>query len=534
MRYATRGAVAAIAVGALLFTSCSKSTTTAQTTGTPGDSSTATDAVQADVMAIDTPIVTYPGVEHLHYSYGPLDVLPGQNNIEISGKKMPKPDVDGYIVGIRPNLRHPDGSVPGVDVIHLHHGVWLNTSAKDSTSALPERIFATGEEKTIFTMPEGYGYPYKASDKWAITYMIHNLLSSADQVSLTYDLDFIPATAPEAKDIQALRPIWMDVQNGKTYPVFDALKGSGENGQFTYPKDAGDPYDGKKTNTWTVDRDGVLVGVAGHLHPGGLHDDLYLTRAGAAATPGSDAASSVTGDTARLFRSEAKYFEPAGAVSWDVAMTRSPDDWRVAVKAGDVLSTQTTYDTSQASWYESMGIMNAWMADASAPGSPGVDPFTTKVDQPGQVTHGHLPENDNHGGTDAVIGPDPQTLPSGQLADQVNIFDFVYGPGDMANYQTVPTVKAGQALTFTNLDDKTGKGLWHTITSCKEPCNLSTGIAYPVADADVQFDSGELGTGGVPTADRLTWNTPTDLSPGTYTYFCRIHPFMRGSFRVTQ
>ena len=29
-----------------------------------------------------------------------------------------------------------------------------------------------------------------------------------------------------------------------------------------------------------------------------------------------------------------------------------------------------------------------------------------------------------------------------------------------------------------------------------------------------------------------TWKTPKTLGPGTYTYFCRIHPFMRGSFRV--
>jgi plastocyanin len=322
----------------------------------------------------------------------------------------------------------------------------------------------------------------------------------------------------------------MDVQNGKSYPVFDALKGSGENGQFTYPRDAGDPYNGAKTNTWTVDRDGVIVGAGGHLHPGGLHDDLYLTRAGASAAPGSAAAGSVQGDTAHLFSSTAEYYEPAGAVSWDVAMTVTPPDWRVQVKKGDVLSMQTTYDVSNASWYESMGIMNLWMAD----GTGGLDPFVDKVDVDGQVTHGHLPENDNHGGTDAVIGADPLSLADGTATNDVNILDFVYGPGDMANYQTVPTVKAGQSITFTNSDDKATKnGLWHTITACKAPCNRSTGIAYPLADADVQFDSGELGTGGVPTANRLTWNTPSDLAPGTYTYFCRIHPFMRGSFRVT-
>ena len=49
----------------------------------------------------------------------------------------------------------------------------------------------------------------------------------------------------------------------------------------------------------------------------------------------------------------------------------------------------------------------------------------------------------------------------------------------------------------------------------------------------MKFDSGELGTGGArrPPAD-VTWTTPADLPPGTYTYFCRIHPFMRGAFRV--
>ncbi len=28
------------------------------------------------------------------------------------------------------------------------------------------------------------------------------------------------------------------------------------------------------------------------------------------------------------------------------------------------------------------------------------------------------------------------------------------------------------------------------------------------------------------------YRTPKNLRPGTYTYFCRVHPFMRGAFRV--
>jgi plastocyanin len=33
-------------------------------------------------------------------------------------------------------------------------------------------------------------------------------------------------------------------------------------------------------------------------------------------------------------------------------------------------------------------------------------------------------------------------------------------------------------------------------------------------------------------ANRIDWTTPKNLSPGDYTYFCRVHPFMRGAFRV--
>ena len=53
----------------------------------------------------------------------------------------------------------------------------------------------------------------------------------------------------------------------------------------------------------------------------------------------------------------------------------------------------------------------------------------------------------------------------------------------------------GASITFDNLDAPLGNGIWHTITACKAPCNRSTGIAYPLADGDVTFDSGELGIG---------------------------------------
>jgi plastocyanin len=73
--------------------------------------------------------------------------------------------------------------------------------------------------------------------------------------------------------------------------------------------------------------------------------------------------------------------------------------------------------------------------------------------------------------------------------------------------------------------------VFHTVTACQNPCGLNTGISYPLANGPGNYDSGQLGL-GTPASGQLKWSTPTTLKPGTYTFFCRIHPFMRGVFRI--
>ena len=420
-------------------------------------------------------------------------------------------------------------------MIHLHHGVWVNTARRAHTSGLPvEPFFAAGEEKTIMRMPKGYGYPIKGSDTLLLNHMIHNLTPVPTQVYMVYVVDFVPKGSRAARGMRPVRPIWMDVQNGSLYPVFNVEKGSGDNGRYTYPDDARNPYGGgPKKNEWVVDRPGVLVATAGHLHPGGLHTDLYVRRRGAKIRPSRKPhAPRGRGNTAHLFRSVAKYYEPAGAVSWDVAMTGTRPDWRVKLRRGDVLSVSATYDTTRGAWWESMGIMIAYMAD----GGPGRDPFKKRVNYRGRPTHGHLAENDNHGG-EATTMPDPRQLPDGsENPGNLDIVDFKYQFGDLSlpgPQGLPPVIRPGQALNFRNqVDDQ--KKIYHSITSCKAPCNRSTGIAYPIADGDVQFESNTLGSAVPPATGALEWKTPDNLGPGTYTYFCRIHPFMRGAFRVKQ
>lgn len=482
-------------------------TTTVEVTTT-----TASTAVTTTTTAAAKDDAPQAGATRYSYKFGPIEVKSGQNSIAFSDLNVPKPPVDGWLVRMKPDLKRADGTVPRVDEVHLHHGVWLNLSGSDSTKPVPERFLAAGEEKTIVTMPSGFGYPYKTTDKWIINYMLHNLNQEPEQVWITYDLDVIPTPSAPA-GMRAVRPIWMDVQNGSGYPVFDVAMGSGANGTYTYPSDATKPYADQPLNEWKVDRDMVLISTAGHVHPGGLYTDLAVSR---------------DGKSAPLFRSDATYFEPAGPVSWDVSMGATPLDWRASVKAGDTLSISTTYETKLASWYESMGIMVVWAAD----GTDGKDPFTTPVNVKGVLTHGALPENRNHGGEPTDLPDATKYAPQPALAT-LPIASWIYAQGDLHVGQTlIPTVKPGQSITFDNLDAPLDNGQWHTITSCKAPCNKATGIAYPLADGPVIFDSGELGMGRAPTANRTTWTTPSDLPTGTYTYFCRIHPKMRGAFRV--
>jgi hypothetical protein len=457
-------------------------------------------------LALAAPASAQDGVQHLKFSYGPVKIGPGQNTIELE-RNHQRPAVDGWIVGFKPDLVYKDGGVPRVDVIHLHHGVWL----KDY-----QPLFAAGEEKTEIKAPAGYGWRYSTSDSWHMNHMIHNLTPTPEEVYITYELAFIPAGSPAAAGIQEIQTAWLDTVGG-AYPVFDARRGTGgKDRRFTYPDEAR----AARRPSWTVEQDGALVGTGGHLHPGGLWTDLMLTR---------------DGRTTRLFRSKAVYFEPAGAVSWDVAMTVTPPDWRVQLRAGDELRVSGTYDTRRASWYESMAIMpTMWV-----PGGTGADPFATDVDVEGEVTHGHLRENRVHGGGRLSGLSNPLDLISRPVPGngKVAIANFAYGQGDLGS--TGPRgrparVRRGRGLTFVNRDAR--RTIYHTITACKAPCNRTTGIAYPLANGKVDFDSGELGfgpAGFTAAANRVKWTTPKNLRAGRYTYFCRVHPFMRGAFEVT-
>ena len=92
-------------------------------------------------------------------------------------------------------------------------------------------------------------------------------------------------------------------------PSSTCCAAAAQNGKFTFPDQATNPYRGaRQLNEWKLPYDATLVATAGHIHPGGLYDDLVATRPGA--TVSASKHGPVRGDvpnSVRLFRSYAHY-----------------------------------------------------------------------------------------------------------------------------------------------------------------------------------------------------------------------------------
>src|ERR1700731_4681707 len=88
----------------------------------------------ASLVAVAPASAGTSGVQHLHFKAGPYVIVPGANLILTQIGHVPNPTLDHYMGGFRPNLHSVAaggrlGGIPRVDVIHLHHGVWLSSGA---------------------------------------------------------------------------------------------------------------------------------------------------------------------------------------------------------------------------------------------------------------------------------------------------------------------------------------------------------------------------------------------------------------------
>ena len=134
--------------------------------------------------------------------------------------------------------------------------------------------------------------------------------------------------------------------------------------------------------------------------------------------------------TKRLFRSRANYFEPAGAVSWDVSMSATGPNWKVAIKKGDVLS--ITRDLRHDARLLVRGDGHHGRRHHERRPTAASTRSPTDVDQTDYLTHGRLPENVDIGVRRPNPGlSNPLRLRRGPLRDRIVIKNFAFQQGDL-------------------------------------------------------------------------------------------------------
>jgi hypothetical protein len=198
------------------------------------------------------------------FRVGPIEVDGYEVKVENLRAGIPKPAVNAHITKMEADLVDGQGRLVPIQRLMLHHIVFLKLGVRDATCHsftgfddmtvvpnLAERFYAAGEERAIMALPRGYGYPTSPGERWGMTTMVMNHRAKTDRAyvryKVTYDTD--PAVKP-------VKPIWMDVENCRSDPVYDVPGG----------RKPGSVH--RRSTTWTAPEGGRIVGGGGHVHGG--------------------------------------------------------------------------------------------------------------------------------------------------------------------------------------------------------------------------------------------------------------------------
>jgi hypothetical protein len=256
---------------------------------------------------------------------------------------VPSPQVDGYVTGMSADVVDESGASVPISSVMLHHVVFVKAGVQDATcshfvdysgqplTASVQRFYAEGEERSTLALPEGYGYPNRASDHWGLAYMLMNHKPVARTVYVQYTLRY---TTGEA--LTPVRPYWLDVRNCRADSIFDVPGGGALFSTYSRSVD------------FTMPESGRIVVAGGHLHGGGMRIELADRSCGT-----------------RLFTSEPTWglpvVKPIIHEPGPKHMTTLSTANGIPVAAGDKLRMTATYENSLPH-SRVMGIMMFYLA----------------------------------------------------------------------------------------------------------------------------------------------------------------------------
>ena len=323
----------------------------------------------AGFVAVAFGALSLPGramaeVQTLVFDSSPVTI--GPYGVERGVQLAPSPKVGGYVVGLRASLVDVIGNpVPHTDVM-LHHIVFAKLGVADTTCSSvrgfdgkpsplqAERFFAEGEEHFALALPDGYGYPNRASDAWGMLYMLMNHHARTSTVRVRYTVSYAVGETRVS-----VKPIWLDVRNCQADPIFNVPGTGGPRSTYSQRAD------------WVVPESGVLVAGGAHLHGGGLSVDVADRSCGSVFT-----SYPVWGG----IEPRPVMHEPG-----PVAMTGFSDPLGRPVRAGDTLRITATYDNSRPH-VRVMGIAILYLAPRHVDGCASYTSPRPQPTQPELVT----------------------------------------------------------------------------------------------------------------------------------------------------
>jgi polyvinyl alcohol dehydrogenase (cytochrome) len=497
-----------------------------------------------------------PGTtENLSLYYGPYTIPPGWDANRID---LELPTQNGFLIALEPAMRRVgDLSEPMHTEAHIHHAHWFGFdpgNAEDNYfnqlgPGTHEWVFGNGDEETradfrrrTAAEPGGpvYGNFIPAGRNQTVIYMLHNKTNQPMEVWIVLDVVWQHGTRAQLEAATGRQ--YHDVNGmlmGRTFNVPREPGGDGEWVHLTDRKDC--PERSKRPEgcviEWVAPRDGTIIGSGGHLHPGGT--DVIAENYGTAENPcPADKRGRGYGGTL-LYHSD--IINRNAPLSEDYQTEVTHPAWRAPLRKGDRIRITGIYTNEEHAWYYAM-IHAGFYFDYEQPPKGRCKPYIVgpakkKVKDPtsGVPNRPWTMEDEYCGWKDAPACEKPEEKPKEEdfaAQNVVHIASFQYLPGDRSSAAAggkIPSVKQGEQITFVN-DDQFAN-IRHTVTTCPWPCNGRYVANYPHADG--AWDSNTLGydpiDGGTPNPRA---QTPADLKPGLYTYFCRIHPWMRGAFRI--
>jgi plastocyanin len=297
-------------------------------------------AVIAVAVALD-PTGARAGNQTLVFRSAPITVA--GYGVAQGTQLVSSPTIDGFVTGMSSDVVDKDGNSVPVTQVMLHHAVFAKAGTADATCAqltgydgrplpLPvQRFYGAGEERAVLTLPDGYGYPNRGSDRWGLVFMLMNHQAVTRTVYVQYTVRY-SSGAP----LTPVQPYWFDEHNCVADPIFD-VPGTGLLFS-TFSKRA----------DYTMPESGRFVAAVGHMHGGGVRLDL------------TDRTCKTT-----LFTSEPTWglpvVRPILHEPGPKHMTTLTTARGIPVSAGDRLRLTAVYDNSLPH-ARVMGVMGAYLA----------------------------------------------------------------------------------------------------------------------------------------------------------------------------